>query len=208
MFKPRAIIEHLRQMNPYIAFGYILFFAGLVIGGTNPAFKAFLDNQLNGLSRLSNIAESSDNPTLTMFIIIFLNNAIKSIFVMYLGALFGVIPLIFIVINGMVVGYLLQNISAEQGAAAMAEIVIKGLLPHGIIEIPAIVIACAYGMKFGTLAFRGLGSLMFARTKLPAIGKEYETFAGKTVPLMVVLTAALLVASMIESTVTVWLLSL
>ncbi|WP_337103266.1 stage II sporulation protein M [Paenibacillus sp. YIM B09110] len=208
MFKKKSIIDHLKQMNPYIAFGFILFFAGMVIGGTNPVFHAFLNNQLAGLSGLADVAENSDNPTLTLSIIIFLNNAIKAVFVMYLGAFFGIIPLLFIVVNGMLIGFLLQNIAAQEGAGYMASVVLKGILPHGIIEIPAIIIACAYGMKFGTLGLRGFGSLLFSRSKLPAIGKEYEIFVSRTVPMIVILPIAMLVASIIESTLSVWLLSL
>lgn len=208
IFKWRAIADHFKQMNPYIAFGFILFFAGMIIGGTNPAFKAFLDAQLQGLKQLSTIVDNSSNPTLTMFFVIFLNNAIKSIFVMYIGALFGILPFLFLVVNGMVVGYMLQQISVQHGGAYVIEIVVKGLLPHGIIEIPAIVIACAYGMRFGVLTFKGLGSSIFSRSKLGGIGRDLEAFVIRTVPVMVILTVSLLIAAIIESTITSWLLSM
>lgn len=71
MFKWRLIWEHFKQMNPYIAFGSILFLAGMVIGGTNPAFRAFLDEQLKGLGQLAEMIDDSKNPTLTMMIFIF-----------------------------------------------------------------------------------------------------------------------------------------
>ncbi|MBD2872265.1 stage II sporulation protein M [Paenibacillus arenilitoris] len=208
MFKWRTIADHFKQMNGYIAFGFILFFAGMVVGGTNPAFREFLSGQLEGLSSLKNIVEESDNPTLTMLIVIFLNNAIKSIFVMYLGALFGILPLLFLVVNGMIVGFLLGAYGEQYGGAYVAELVVKGLLPHGIIEIPAIVVACAYGMRFGILAFKGLGSVMFARTKAAGIGRELESFVIRTVPVMVILTVSLLLAAVIESTITAWLVLL
>lgn len=206
MFKWRPILDHFKQMNPYIAFGFILFLAGMVIGGTNPAFKAFLNNQLEGLEQLSNIIDQSDNPTLTSIIVIFLNNAIKSIFVMYLGALFGILPFFFLVVNGMVVGFLLQRVAEVHGGGYVFELVVKGLLPHGILEIPAIIIACAYGLRFGVLAFKGLGSFIFARSKTAGIGRELEVFVIRTVPVMVILTVSLLIASLIESTITAWLL--
>lgn len=195
-------------MNHYIAVGFVLFFAGMVIGGTNPAFHAFLDSQIAGLEQLTNVIDQSKNPTLTMMIVIFLNNAIKSILVIYVGALLGIVPILFLVINGMVIGYLLQNIADLHGGAHVFEIIVKGLLPHGIIEIPAIIIACAYGLRFGVLSFKGLGSLLFARSKLPAIGRDIETFLIRSIPVMVILTVSLLVASVIESTITLWLLKM
>ncbi|MFD0590820.1 stage II sporulation protein M [Paenibacillus sp. GCM10027627] len=193
-------------MRRYIAFSFILFFAGIIVGGTNPAFKAFLEGQLTGLQQLANLVDNTNNPTLTMMIVIFLNNAIKSILIMYLGAFFGVLPIFFLVLNGMIIGYLLQTIADNPAAPSVFEVVFKGLLPHGIIEIPAIVIACAYGIKFGGLTLRASGSLLFARQKLGGIGKELEFFMIRTVPMMVILTVSLLLASVIESTITVWLL--
>lgn len=206
MFKLSAIWSHLKAMQRYIAFAFVLFFAGVVIGGSNESFHAFLNGQLEGLGQLVETVDNSSNPTLFMMIVIFLNNAIKSILIMYLGAFFGVVPVLFLLINGMIVGYLIKLTSMAPEGYAVWELIFKGLLPHGIIEIPAIIIACAYGMKFGGLIFRASGSLLFARTKLPGVGREIEQFAIRTVPMMVILTVSLLLASIIESTITVWLL--
>lgn len=206
MFKLSAIIQHFKDMRGYIGFAFVLFFAGIVVGGTNEGFQSFLEAQIAGLSQLVETVDNSSNPTLMMMVVIFLNNAIKSILVMYLGAFFGILPLLFLVINGMVIGFILKHTAATPDGLPVWELIVKGLLPHGIIEIPAIIIACAYGLKFGTLVFRASGNLLFARTKLPGVGREIEHFAVRTVPMMVILTVSLLLASIIESTITVWLL--
>jgi len=208
MFKRRAIIEHLRQMRGYIAFSVVLFVAGMFVGATNQGFSDFLDSQLQGIGELADSIDQSDNPALMMFIVIFINNAVKSIFIIYLGALFGVLPFLFLTVNGMVIGYLLQNVMNEHGGAYMLELVIKGLLPHGIIEIPAIIVASAYGLRFGALIWKGAGSILFSRAKLPIVGKDIEFFVRRSIPMVVLLTFSLLVASVIESTFTVWLLSM
>jgi len=208
MFKWRLIWEHFKQMNPYIAFGTILFFAGMVIGGTNPAFRAFLDSQLQGLGQLAQLIDDSKNPTITMMVFIFLNNAVKSILVMYLGALFGVLPFFFLVVNGMMIGYLLKTTAELHGGGYVMELIVKGLLPHGILEIPAIIIACAYGMRFGVLVFKAVGSLVFARSKSGNISRELESFVVRTVPVVVILTITLLIAAVIESTITLWLIQM
>nr|WP_240644705.1 stage II sporulation protein M [Paenibacillus paeoniae] len=206
MFKLSAIIQHFKDMRGYIGFAAVLFFAGIVVGGTNEGFHSFLESQLAGLGQLVEAVDKSSNPTLMMMVVIFLNNAIKSILVMYLGAFFGILPLMFLAINGMVIGFVLKVTAESPNALPVWELVVKGLLPHGIIEIPAIIIACAYGMKFGTLVFRATGNLLFVRSNLPLIGREIEHFAIRTVPMMVILTVGLLAASIIESTITVWLL--
>lgn len=206
MFKPSAIIQHFKDLRGYISFSFMLFFASIVVGGTNTSFHAFLNGQLEGLGQLVDMVEQTSNPTLFMMIVIFLNNAIKSILIMYLGAFYGIIPFFFLITNGMIIGYLLEITAKNPDALPVWEVIVKGLLPHGIIEIPAIIFACAYGLKFGALVFRASGSLVLARGKLGGIGREIEHFAIRTVPMIVILTVALLIAAVIESTFTVWLL--
>ncbi|WP_201008884.1 stage II sporulation protein M [Paenibacillus glycanilyticus] len=207
MFRWSEIKAHFKIMNPYIAFGFILFFAGLVVGGTNSAFSDYLEQQLKALGNVAESLEQTENPTLAFMVFIFLNNAIKSIFIIYIGAIFGIIPIFFLVLNGMVVGFLLQHVAETQGTGDMLTVVL-GLLPHGIIEIPAIVVACAYGMKFGVLLLKAIGRLVIPGKEAGKSGREIEYFMIRSVPVVVILTVALLVAAVIESTVSVWVSSL
>ncbi|WP_336790757.1 stage II sporulation protein M [Paenibacillus sp. MMO-177] len=207
MFRWSEIKAHFKIMNPYIAFGFILFFAGLVVGGTNSAFSDYLEQQLKALGNVAQTLDQTENPTLAFMVFIFLNNAIKSIFIIYIGALFGIIPIFFLVLNGMVVGFLLQHVAQTQGTGDMLTVVL-GLLPHGIIEIPAIVVACAYGMKFGVLLLKAIGRIVIPGKEAGKSGREIEYFMIRSVPVVVILTVALLVAAVIESTVSVWVSSL
>ncbi|PZD96963.1 stage II sporulation protein M [Paenibacillus sambharensis] len=204
MLSWKAMVQHLAAMRTYIVMSAILFFAGMIVGGTNTALHTYLDNQLQGISDIADQLNQTSNPMLSIFLFIFFNNTIKSIFVMYLGAAFGIVPLFFLLVNGMVMGYLYTSLNEEGHNAAL--VFMKGILPHGILEIPAIIIACAYGLKFGALGFRGLKSLFFGSRK--TIGAEYEFFATRTVAVMLLLVITLLAAAIIETTVTPWLLSM
>jgi len=204
MFAWREVYGHLKTMKHYLALSTIIFLAGLVVGGTNPALDAFIKGQISGLQQMVETIESSGNPTIAMMIFIFFNNVIKSILVMYLGAIFGIIPVIFLAINGMILGYFISK-AAEQGGDMLFTIIFKGLLPHGILEIPAIIIACAYGLKFGKIMFQGAGALI---GRSQGWGKMTEQFVMRTIPVMVLLVVTLLIAAIIESTLTVWLMSL
>ncbi len=206
MFNYQAIKTHFKEMSGYIMFSTILFVAGVIIGGTNPALQSFLNGQLSGLKQLSEGIQSSANPTLTMMIIIFFNNAIKSVLVMYFGALLGLIPVVFLIVNGMLIGYMMQLSSSNIGFAQTAELFVKGILPHGIIEIPAIIIACAYGLKFGIVLLQLVGKAVFVRNQTEGAVKNVEYFLIRSVPVAVLLVVALLVAAIIESTFTGWLL--
>ncbi|SEP09604.1 stage II sporulation protein M [Paenibacillus sp. OV219] len=202
MFTPKEIFRHLKTMRHYIAFSTIFLLAGMVVGATNPDLDAFIQGQLNGLKNVAQNIDSSNHPTLFLMVFIFFNNVIKAILVMYIGAIFGIVPIIFLAINGMILGYLVHK-TAEQGGDAVFTIIFKGLLPHGIIELSAIVIACAYGMRFGKIMLQGVGSLL---TRRPGWSQQLEGFVMRTLPIMVLLTVMLALAAVIESTVTVWLL--
>ena len=203
MFKLRANLEYLARMKPYLVMSAMLFFAGVVVGGTNETLHDFLNGQLAALAELGNLAESMENPGLAFFLIIFLNNSIKSALVIYMGALFGIFPVMFLVINGMILGYLYTMVG-EQGENA-ALLFLKGVLPHGIIEIPAVILACAFGLKFGALVFKSIAALF---KRQPGLADEYEAFIIRSVPALIVVVAALMLAAVIESTLSVWLISL
>ncbi|MBO7747574.1 stage II sporulation protein M [Paenibacillus sp. MWE-103] len=203
MFAPAEIFRHLKSMRHYLAFSTVFLLAGMVVGATNPGLDSFMQSQMSGLKNVAQTIDASSHPTLFFMGFIFLNNAIKAIFVMYLGALFGIVPIVFLAINGMLIGYLIHR-TAEQGGGDMVfTVVVKGLLPHGIIELAAIVIACAYGLRFGKLTLQGVGTV-FKRTS--GWGRQFEQFLQRTVPVIVLIVVMLIVAAVIESTVTVWLL--
>lgn len=206
MFKWTAIRDHFRQMSRYTGLSTIIFLAGIIIGGINPAFRQFLDGQLEGLDQLVKGIENSTNPTMTMILVIFFNNAIKAVLVMYFGALLGILPIIFLAVNGMVLGYMMQLNAEKYGVMQTVELMIKGILPHGWIEIPAIIIACAYGIRFGVIMLKLLGSGLFAKSKAAANVKSLEYFLIRSVPVTVLLIVALAIAAVIESTVTGWIL--
>ncbi|MBJ6361082.1 stage II sporulation protein M [Paenibacillus sp. GCM10012307] len=201
MFSPKTFILHLRSMSGYIAFSSILFLAGIVIGGTNERLEAYITSQLQALGSISQAIESSANPGMAAFAFIFFNNTIKSILIMYLGAAFALVPIFFLIVNGMILGYVFTHHNPDYNTF---ELIARGILPHGILEIPAIIIAAAYGIKFGTLTFKGIGNLVQRKQGFGAI---YEQFAIRTVPLMVALVIALLAAAVIEATITPWLLN-
>lgn len=85
-----------------------------------------------------------------IFFFIFLNNAIKALAVIVLGFLFGIFPILFILINGQMIGVIVA-VTAQQAGWG---VVLAGLLPHGILELPAIIIAASYGIWLGVCMYR------------------------------------------------------
>lgn len=85
-------------------------------------------------------------------LVIFLNNAIKSLFAIVLGAGFGIIPIVFVGGNGLIIGLIAREVSKEQGITY----VLAALVPHGIIEIPMILISAGLGLRLGFLMYLSL----------------------------------------------------
>lgn len=199
MLKFSTFLRDLGSIRNALIWSVILFVAGIGAGwvSTGP-LQDILLNQIGGLQEVSKQLEQSGNVQWNFFIFIFFNNAIKSVLVIYAGIFFGILPVIFLVINGMVIGFLV-HITTDNGAS-LFDIVVKGLLPHGIIEIPVIIIACAFGLKFGGLASRSLIEL--GSPKRQGLGKQWETFLKRTLTASCWVIILLFIAAIIESTIT------
>jgi len=193
------MFRHMREMRGYFLWAAIVFFGGIAYGAVSDTFREFLEGQISALAKTAGRLSELENGRLLMFVFIFANNTIKSILVMFLGLFGGVIPLFFLLVNGMVIGYWLANV--EGTGMSAAEIVVKGLLPHGVLEIPAIVVASAYGMGLGVQLVRSA----IPKIRIPG---QLERTLATTLPLMPFLTLVLLAAAVIEVTVTPWLLRL
>ncbi len=83
-----------------------------------------------------------------IFLVIFLNNAIKALLAIIFGLLIFV-PVGFVAYNGWIIGIVV----CEQVRTSGYMSVVAGILPHGIIELPMIIVSAALGTRLGILAF-------------------------------------------------------
>lgn len=203
MFSFSTFTQALHTIRKALLIALILFLAGGVLGwiGTG-SLQKLLSQQLEGLSQISGDLRDSAHPQWSFFTFIFANNSIKSVAVIFLGALFGVIPAIFLLINGAVIGYLI-HLSAMQ-EQDLFQLIVKGLLPHGIIEIPAIIIACAFGLQFGGKVVQ---SLLGPVRDQEQRNLNWSGFMRQALSVSVWVVILLFIAAIIESTITLSLLS-
>lgn len=82
----------------------------------------------------------------TLFLLIFFNNTIKSFLMMILGTLFGIAPIFFLFSNGFILGIVMYALQEKMTLATIT----LGLLPHGIIEIPLLLLSAALGLWLGS----------------------------------------------------------
>jgi len=93
-----------------------------------------------------------DIPPLMMFAFILINNAGKSLAMVILGTFFGILPILFVSINGLLVGVAAYVVIEKHDLSHF----LAGTLPHGIIEVLAFCLAGAYGMQLGKRYYRKL----------------------------------------------------
>ncbi|XID90796.1 stage II sporulation protein M [Paenibacillaceae bacterium WGS1546] len=203
MFTRQGLLLAWKGIRPYFVFSFILFMAGVVIGGTPGAPTDLLEAQMQGVENIAKSIVESENPEWTAFKAITMNNVMISLLVMGLGIIGGIMPFFTLVVNGMVMGYLLSGLAANGENVFM--LVVKGILPHGILELSAVFLACAFGMRFGVTLIKGIFGSAFGKTEP---WQPFVNTATGAVPALIVVVAFLLLGAVVESTITYWLMSL
>ena len=126
---------------------------------------------------------------------IFLNNASKTLLAITLGALFGVVPGVFLLTNGVALGVVFTLAAKSKGLWLS----LLSIMPHGAIELPGVFLGTSIGLLVGnhavtTLLRRTDAALLFE------IKRGIRFFCTVIVPL-------LLVAAFVEAFVTATLIA-
>ncbi|MDR0271294.1 stage II sporulation protein M [Paenibacillus sp.] len=196
MFRPSTFLKDLGSIRKTLAFVTLLFIIGIIAGWySTGSLSELINQQMKGIKEVANNLSLSSNPKWSFFVFIFFNNSIKAVIMIFLGLFIGVLPILFLLLNGMVVGFLVHN-SMNQGES-LFDLVVKGLLPHGIIEIPAIIIACAFGLQMGLLVLSSFG-----RSGKRELQRKWKDTFRMALTASVWIVILLFVAAIIESTVT------
>jgi len=127
-----------------------IFFVSLVVGtliGQN-----IVEELLRQFGAVLEPLASTGYPSILLFLIIFINNAIKALGFVFLGILLGLPPLLFIGLNGFILGGFGSALESVMGW----RYVIAGFVPHGVIEIPVILLATALGFTLGMESLKWL----------------------------------------------------
>lgn len=120
---------------------------------------------------------------------IFVNNAVKSFVFMILGVALGTLPAFFLIINGGVIGLVVNLTNVTIGPAFL----FAALVPHGILEIPALLYGAALGFKVGSQVWKRIRKQKsFVRESLT---RGVKSFLRVVLPV-------LLLAALIEAFVT------
>jgi stage II sporulation protein M len=95
---------------------------------------------------------STGKLSILLVLLIFVNNAIKALGLVFLGILLGLPPVLFIGVNGFILGGLGSALESVKGWTY----VMASFVPHGVIEIPVVLLATALGLTVGTESLKWL----------------------------------------------------
>ncbi len=148
--------KYIYELKPFVIFSFFAFVLSTMAGYAY--YSSAPDYALDSLGGLEELAEMlQDLSAIEIMLFIFVNNAAKMFFAVLLGFALGVIPFGFLIMNGFIIGIFVHYQTIESGPL----FVIAGLTPHGIIEIPMLIISSAIGMKIGYAGLQAIRSKPF-----------------------------------------------
>lgn len=128
----------------WLIIAIVLFVAGLVLGLRMPTSLAGPASQeVNVLEQLADFLASL--PRWSLFLIIFLKNVTAVLFSFILSPFFCLVPILTLTVNGWLIGVVSAAVIEEKSITYL----LVGLLPHGILELPALIMGEAVALSFG-----------------------------------------------------------
>jgi stage II sporulation protein M len=166
------IFSFIKESRKYFYIILAIFILSLLIGYFFPFFGT--DYILN---LIKNLADKTSGMSFLQLLLYIIKNNITTAFTgMILGILFGIFPLFVTIFNGYVLGFVMSKAAFISGWS-----VIFKLVPHGIFEIPALVISLGLGLRIGLAIFsrkeNGFSYVLF---------NSLKTFLFIIVPLLLI----------------------
>jgi stage II sporulation protein M len=123
---------------------------GLIVAMTMPdSVTGFLSEEMSTLEELGDMFGPFQATTA---IFIFFKNVSVLLLSFLFSPFFCLLPVLALVLNGVLLSFVSVIVSREESLG----LVVAGLLPHGVFEIPAIMIGEAAALSFGATAIMAL----------------------------------------------------
>jgi stage II sporulation protein M len=180
---------YLRELRPYVIASIIFFAIGMAIGAAVASrFPGLADQFGDSITGFLKTFRGLPKPQLAAAI--FLNNSVKTLAAILLGLAVGIVPALFLVVNGVVLGVVFFLSSYSRGVWLS----LLSILPHGIIELTGVFLGTAIGLLLGNVVLKRMLRRSDAEIR-PALSRALRFYAIVIVPM-------LFVAAMIEAFVT------
>jgi len=180
---------YLRELRPYLIASILFFAVGAIIGAAVASrLPGLADHFGDSVTGFLKTFRGLPKPQLAAAI--FLNNSVKTLAAILLGLVIGIVPALFLVVNGVVLGVVLFLSSHSRGLWPS----LLSILPHGVIELAAVFLGTAIGLMLGDFVLKRL--LRKSHAKIGAeLGRAMRFFSLVIIPM-------LLAAALIEAFVT------
>lgn len=138
-------LAYLKSIRVFICITVLVFSVAAVMG----YFAAAADSELaaNWMKELEMFKWILSLHPLLIMLAIFLKNFIACAMSVLLGLGFGLVPLLVLTSNGFMIGVVSYTIIQKQGVLYL----LAGIVPHGIIELPTILLGISLGFRLGYL---------------------------------------------------------
>jgi len=176
----------------WIFVAIFLFVIGLVIGLVTPTELSLPYEYIVGLKELSGILVPFSPLTA---VIIFIKNVSALLISFVFSPFLCLTPILALTANGWLMGFVSAVVVQEESLGY----ILAGLFPHGIFEIPALIIAQAAALSFGVMAILAL----FRRERRSLLLPHLR----RTLRYLMIACVLLLPAAIIETFVTPLLLT-
>jgi stage II sporulation protein M len=139
--------NYIKESKHFIFASALLFLLFALYGFFVPTPEPIVEKLMEILKDLIEQTKDLDNFGLISFIL--LNNLKSSFFGMIFGFFLGIFPIISLLANGYLVGFVGRLSVNTEGLS-----ILLNLVPHGIFELPALFISLGLGIRFGTFIFQ------------------------------------------------------
>ncbi|MGV8110207.1 stage II sporulation protein M [Methanospirillum sp.] len=133
------------KISHYLAISGIILIAGFAVGfGLSITEPAFGETLLTLFQEMIAGQIMGDDPPM-LALQLFLNNLEACVVIFIGGAFFGFLSVFILMMNGVIIGAVLEIVRKEAGYIAL----IAAIVPHGIFELPAVIASGALGLMLG-----------------------------------------------------------
>jgi stage II sporulation protein M len=171
-----------------------LFIVGFILGLVVPAsMVSLLSEEITALQELTDFLAPLPQPI--VFLVIFVTNVSTLLTSFIFSPILCLWPILVLTLNGWLIAFVSVILVQEKSLG----FVLAGLLPHGIFELPALILGEAAALSFGTMAILALFKKEKRKLLLPNL-KQNSIY-------LLIALALFLLAAIIETFVTPLLLT-
>ncbi len=153
-------LAYLGSIRVYIGLSVFLFALTALMGYYTAAYIPEIASEW--AEQLEMLKWIMDQPPVLIMMIIFLKNLLACAVSVLLGLGLGLMPLLVVTNNGFMIGIVSYSVIQKEGVLYL----LAGILPHGIIELPVVLLSIAVGFRLGYLV-----ALSIFREKVDLVGE-------------------------------------